>query len=127
MLEVYRNNDSLSFSPLIGITDIRAGRTATVETLRSELKEQKEILERNRQEQVALRNASLSTLDGIRAQMKEWKAVKNGNSTYAISGPGLGWLDGKLASGQWVFRADTGKMIPQGKEGIDLVGILIVQ
>lgn len=125
MLEVYRSNEGLDFVPIIGITDVNAGKTNMVEVLSKELKEEKEILERNKGEQVVLRNASLATIQDVRQQMKEWKALKNGNGTYSISGPGLGWLDGKLAPGQWIFRADIGQMTPEGREGIDLISVLI--
>ncbi len=126
-MEVYRSNEGLDFVPLIGITDIKAGTTSTLEVLRKELKEEKEILERNKGEQVTLRNASLATLQAIREQTKTWQSLKNGNNTYSISGPGLGWLDGKLAYGQWVYQADTGQMTPAGREGIDLISVLIAR
>lgn len=122
---MYQFSTGLDFQLVIRVRDVSDDQKYRIDLARGKLKEEKEILERNKQEQIALRNASLSTLQSIREQMKEWQALKNGDSTYSISGPGLGWLDGKLATGQWVYYADTGKMTPVDREGIDLIGVLI--
>ncbi len=127
MLEVHRYSDTpeLGFSPIIGITDIAEGKTSTVEVLQGELDAQKEILERDKQETVALRELSLTSLETIRQHVKDWKVQESGKQTYTVTGFGLGWLDSKLTAGQWIFQVDTGQMTPVDKEGIALVSLLI--
>ena len=84
-------------------------------------------LERSKQEKVKLKNLSFLSVETIRQRIKDWKVQKSGETTYDVSGFGLGWVDDKLTSGQWVFKADTGQMTPASNEAIALVNVLIAR
>jgi hypothetical protein len=127
MLEVHRYSDSpeLGFFPIIGVEDKYGARTSTPDVLQNELNTQKETVERDRQEIVKHKTASSSSLVTIRQRAKDWKIKQSDKETYTVTGFGLGWLDSKLTSGQWIFHAGTGQMTPVNNEGIGLVNFLI--
>ena len=41
-----------------------------------------------------------------------------------LSGWGLGWVDERFASGQWVFEAATGQMTPADSAAVALIDVV---
>jgi hypothetical protein len=72
-----------------------------------------------------LKSAQLatSTLEAALGQMGKWKISKSGQSTYSISGPGLGWSNG-LAAGRWTYDGSKKEAMPADKSAIDLQRII---
>ena len=120
-LIIYGVTAGLEFEPVIGITDLTEDREYTLDSLRSTTKEQRENLERKKQEKVAARDLSLSSFQTIREYVKEWKVQKAGDNMYSISGSGLGWSGEKLTEGQWVFKLDKGQMTPVDRDSVALI------
>ncbi|MFC1905443.1 hypothetical protein ACFLXL_01400 [Chloroflexota bacterium] len=129
MLEVsrYEETEDLVFTPIYGITDVVEGKTFTLDELEKDLTGQIANSEWVRQDKIADKDLSESTLATISKYVKGWGVEKNGDNTYSISGFGMGWKDGLLIEGQWIFTPDTGEVVAAEKEGIDLSYILLAE
>ncbi len=94
--------------------------------LRAHLSDTQNLLEQNRQAMVDARDLSGSTMDNVLKYVNDWKIKKASDTTYSVSGPGLGWSD-QLTNGTWQFNRDAGTLVPDDNQAEALNNIVLVK
>ena len=110
-------------SSTIKITDLTTNTTYNGKALQDDLTSLKNTLEQKREVKLEARNLATSTIDSVLKYFTQWKTQKLNDTTYTISGAGLGWAE-KLTKGNWNYHKDNGQMVPGDKQAHDLKAIL---
>jgi hypothetical protein len=115
---------SVLFDPAIKVMDVAKGSSSFIDVIQSELKNKKDELELIRKAKLTIREVVGSAFKNVSATSRGWTVWKVDQTTYALSGPGLGWQGGKIADGQWTYQVDKKALIPVDSTAITLRNIL---
>jgi hypothetical protein len=111
------------FDDVIKVMDLATKIPSDWETIENELKWRQSILEQQRQELLEAGHLSASTLLSVIGHSGDWEIQKINNTTYSISGLGLG-MDGELTTGNWTYDRASQKIIPTDNQSSALQDIL---
>jgi hypothetical protein len=115
----------MEFKPTFEVMDLTENQTYIVDVAQEYLQEREDALNTRKQARIAIKNVLLSNLQTIHEYAKHWKAKEYDKDVYYVSGEGLGLSDGKLTSGMWNFRSDTGQIAPVDNEGLALFDFIM--
>lgn len=118
-----RSDPNLTFESTIRVKDLAANKNSFVEAIENNLKDQKEVLERNRQAKLGRRDFFVSTFKSVNERVNDWIIQRVDENTYYITGSSLGWTD-KLTDGQWIYHRDKKELTPFDSRSIALRNIL---
>ena len=85
-----------------------------------QLNEHKANVERNRRTALESLKIAKDTFENVSKHIEEWEVRKINETTYNISGPGLGIPD----EGSWTYYMDSGEIKPADKEAQALKRVL---
>lgn len=128
-LEVLITNESSTVtqsSYTIKVRDVTTLQIYNWNIFHDDLANSKNLLEEQRQTMVDARDLSVSTMNNILKYVNDWKIKKVSDTTYSVSGPGLGWSE-ELTSGTWEFDRDKSTLLPSDKQADDLNTIILVK
>jgi len=77
------------------------------------------------QEKIQNRELSISTINAVMKTWPDWKVKKINQTTYEISGMGLGWID-KLVAGTWTYYRDRNELMPVDEPGKALHKVILL-
>ena len=116
---------NLKFSTVIKVTDLTLGTPTERdwEAIHRELEAQKSTLEQQWQSGLEKGNLSTQTFLGVIDYWEDWEIKHVDETTYGITGPGLGWAE-ELTTGEWTYHRDSGEIIPADSQSTALEEIL---
>lgn len=111
------------FRTAIKVTDLATTTQSNWQTVESELKWRKSTLEKRRQEKLERGQLSASTLLSVIEHLGGWEIREIDNTTYSISGPGLG-MDVELIAGEWIYYRASKEIVPADTQSVALQKML---
>jgi hypothetical protein len=117
-------NTGWVFTSTIKVNDLETGETYNSNDLKDNLATLKSSLEQQRKAKLDSMNLAKSTITSVAESVRGWVVQRVGNM-YTFSGPGLGWADSKLTTGQWSYQAATKEIAPADSASQALKTVLI--
>lgn len=111
------------FYTVVKVTDLATKIQSDWETVQSELKWRQSTLEQRRQIILEAGHLSASTLLSVIENSGGWEIRKINDTTYSISGTGLG-VAGELTTGEWTYYRASKQSIPTDNQSSALQNIL---
>ncbi len=115
-----------NISSTIKVTDLTTSRTYNWEEINNTLECTKSSLERQWQEKLKRRDLSISTINNLMENWRNWKVKKINQTAYEITGTGLGWAD-KFVVGAWTYYRDKKELIPADEPSRTLQKVLLTE
>lgn len=95
--------------------------------IEDELKSHKSTLEQQWLEKADDGQLATTTFQEVTKYWEDWEIKKVSSDTYSVSGPGLGWSEGQLTTGQWIYHQDTGTIKPTNSQSFTLNEMLSIK
>lgn len=111
------------FDAVIRVTDLETKIQSDWETVYSELEWRKSTLEESRQAKLEEGHLASSTLNSVIDHLGDWEIREINNTTYSVTGPGLG-MAGELTAGKWTYYRASKEIIPADAQSSALQKIL---
>lgn len=89
------------------VKDLTTGASGEWQSVLANLEEQQAVFEQRRQTFMEKARQVVSTFDNVIQHYEEWQVTKINDTTFQISGPGLGIP----SEGSWVFYRDKGEIV----------------
>jgi hypothetical protein len=113
-------------SSTLKVTDLTTSMTYNWEEVKNTLESTKSSLEQQWQEKLKHRDLSISTMNNLMENWRNWKVKRINQTAYEITGNGLGWTD-KLVVGAWTYYRDKKELIPADKPSRALQKVLLTE
>lgn len=124
---IYRaDSPSQEISTTLKVADVTTNTIFPWEELQDNLKSARASYQEQWQTKLKQRELALSTLKSLIAYQRDWKVKSTNQTTYAISGTGLGWAD-KLTSGTWTYYRGKQELVPADEPGTALKKVLLTE
>ena len=105
------------------VKDLTSGAKSDWESFQADLEDQQAVFEQRRQAFMEQGRQVVSTFDNVIQNYDAWEVTKINDTTYQISGPGLGIP----SEGSWVFYQDKGEIKPADEPAKSLNKVLTLQ
>jgi hypothetical protein len=113
----------IKFEPTILIDNVKTGQVVPYEELRDSLQEQVDTLKKQRQGILQKWDLVKGVGTDVLNQSSNWTIEKLNETTYRISGDGLGWHNG-LIGGEWLYDTNSGTSKPSDSNAQALRNLL---
>ncbi len=107
----------------ITVKDLTTGSKNNWEAVQADLESKKTVFEQRRAALIEEGRQVISTFDNVIQNYEQWEVTKINDTTFQISGPGLGIP----SEGSWVFYRDKGELTPADNPAKSLKKVLSLQ
>lgn len=114
---------AIKYSSVIRVEDLATGKVSPLEELRSELEKRISDLTFQRNAKKQTSDLAASTADKVFSQSQSWKVVKVNQTTYNVSGPGLG-MEPDLTTGVWTYYMEPERLVSSDAASDKLLKVL---
>ena len=108
---------------VIEVTDLTTKSKYQLEDLQATLETRKASIMSNRQNILDAGDKAIEAMDTLTENIEQWEVSKINDTTYVVSGPGLGIP----SEGMWTYYKDTGEMVANDNDSQKLKRVLLGQ
>lgn len=124
---IYRaDSPSQEITTTLKVADVATNITYSVEEIQDNLKSARSSYQERWQAKLKDRELSVSTLKSLTTYQREWKVNTVSQTTFTVSGMGLGWAD-KLTAGTWTYYRGKQELVPADEPAAALKRVLSLE